>query len=138
MGAQVPELLQADAGDVDDVVGLRDRGRGVVAVAQVRAEGHYELDEVLVEREEAQHSGRGGRLLGVVVVDGCFRGGLGIGGHGFGVEGRDLEDIDGDAALIWRTVKDIFFRAWGCLGSELPLRPVHWGYCTEIDQNAAG
>ena len=37
VAAQVPELLEPNAGDVDDVIGLRDRGHGVISIAQVRA-----------------------------------------------------------------------------------------------------
>ena len=85
----------------------------MVSIAQVRAEGHYKLDEVFVKCEKAQHPRGCGCLLRVMVVNSGFHGGLGVGGHGLGVQGSDLENVDGDTTLIWRTVREISRRFGG-------------------------
>lgn len=77
---EVPELLEADAADVDDVGGQGDRGARVLAVDQLGAQGLGEAGEVLVEGEEADQLGRGvhrrgrGGGLGVGLVDGLLVG----------------------------------------------------------------
>lgn len=48
---QVPELLETDARDVDDVGAQRDGDFGVFAVEELGAEGHVEASQVLVESE---------------------------------------------------------------------------------------
>lgn len=77
---EVPELLEADAADVDEVGGQGDRGARVLAVGQLGAQGLGEAGEVLVEGEEADqlgrgvHRGRGRGGLGVGLVDGLLVG----------------------------------------------------------------
>lgn len=109
---QVPKLLQADAANVDDVCGGDNGGLGIGA-RQTGAQGHDEVEEVLIEGEKAEQALRDlGRLV-------RFRGGGGI-GHG-GVVSRhvlavqvfDLKHIDGDTAAVSAA------RPLGVLGSAL-------------------
>lgn len=97
---EVPELLEADAADINNVGGEGDRGARVLAVGQLGAQGLGEAGQVLVEGEEADqlgrrvHRGRGRRGLGVGLVDGFL-----VGRDGLGVEVADLEEVEGDAAV---------------------------------------
>lgn len=56
---EVPELLEADTGDVDNVGAHGDGHVGVVAIRQLCAEWLVEARQVLVESEETQQAGRG-------------------------------------------------------------------------------
>lgn len=97
---EVPELLEADAADVDDVGREGDRGAGVLAVRQLGAQRLGEARQVLVEGEEADqlgrrvHRGRRRGGLGVGLVDRLL-----VGGDGLGVEVADLEEVERDAAV---------------------------------------
>lgn len=58
MAFEVPKLLEADTGDVDNVGAHGDGHVGVVAIRQLRAKGLVEARQVLVEGEETQQAGR--------------------------------------------------------------------------------
>lgn len=95
---EVPELLQADARDIDNVCAQGDGGVVEVAVLQLRREGLVEAGEVLVEGEQAQQA-----LRGLAVPLGLAEGllaGLLVGGDGLGVEVLDLEEVQRDAAAV--------------------------------------
>lgn len=92
--SEIPELLEADAGNVDNVVGLGNRRLAVRAVWDSGAERQGEAQEIFVESEEADELGR--RLP--------VGGGLGyrlfIGRHALRSQMGDLEDVDRDATLV--------------------------------------
>lgn len=96
---QVPELLQANTRDIYHVVAHGDGHLWHVPVLELRAEGHVEAREVLVEGEQAEHTGRG-----LTVGVGFAEGGLGalllVLADGLVVEGLDFEDVEGDATSI--------------------------------------
>ena len=95
---QVPELLEPDAADVDDV-GRGDDGRLRVRPRQGRAERHDEAQQVLVQREEAEQAR--GHLARLVRLGRRGRGHLGaVGGHVLAVQVLDDVDVDGDAAAV--------------------------------------
>ena len=54
---EVPELLQSDLGDVNNVIRLIDRGFWVRSPWSGSTEWHNEAGEILVEGEESEHSG---------------------------------------------------------------------------------
>ena len=83
MRSQIPELLQTDIGDINNVVGLCDWRSWKVAICENGAEWHDEAGEVFVEREEAEELWCGlaigfGFTLSVLCI-------LLICGHGLGV-----------------------------------------------------
>ena len=99
MAPQIPKLLQPDPGNIYNVVALRYRRVGIRPLAQRRAEGHDEGGEVFVEGKETQELGRRGAFEFGVGDFGRGRG-FGVGGHGFGVEWSDFEDVHGNSAFI--------------------------------------
>ena len=68
--AQVPELLQSHARNIDNIVRLRDGRAGQRPVPQCGAHGQRKVDEVLVEGEEAVQLRWNGSLAfaGMVVL----------------------------------------------------------------------
>lgn len=88
---EIPELSQSDAGDVDDVTGLRDGGFDVRSVFHGGAEGEHEAREVLVECEQREKfTGNGGVLVSYGRIFGYH---VGVLCDSFGVEMRDLKDV---------------------------------------------
>lgn len=99
MALEIPELLEPDAADVDDII-RRDDGRLRVRSAQRRAHRHDEAQEVLVQREQTQQTlGLGGRRLRFV-GEVRFAQRFGVRGHVLGVQVFDFEDVDGDSAAV--------------------------------------
>ena len=99
MRLEVPELLERNAVDVDDVGGQGDGCRGGVgAVGQLGAQRLGEAREVFVESEETKEFG--GRLPVGDGLGGVRFGGFFVGGHGLGVEVTDLEEVEGDASVL--------------------------------------
>lgn len=101
VAAQIPELHQADTADVDDVIRLHDRRLRVWTI-QHRADRVYEIEQILIQREQAEQS-RGNLGLLVAVRR---AGGVDLGlelGHPLAGEVLDLEQIDGDPTVISTT-----------------------------------
>lgn len=96
---EVPELLQADAGDVDNVGAEGDGHVGALAVGELRGKRLAEARQVFVEGEQAE---KARRRLAVGV--GFGKGGIGalafVVGYAFGVEGANLKDVERDAAAV--------------------------------------
>lgn len=98
MALQVPELLQPDPANIDDIVRRHD-GRLGIRPRQRRAQRHDEREQILVQGEEPEHARRHGR--GLVRLG---RGHIGdcsvVRGHVRAVEMADFEHVNGDAAVV--------------------------------------
>lgn len=98
MSSQVPKLLYTHAGDIHDIITLRDRCSGELSIRQRRTQRHDEPREILIQREEAEEFGTGlavGRGLGLGVFGGFL-----VRRHGFRVEVFDFVYVYWDTATI--------------------------------------
>lgn len=99
MPLQIPELLQPNPAHIHDI---RRRHDSCLRVRpfQHRTQRRHEAEQVFVQREQSQQSlGHGGGFLGFLRQ---IRGGHGfvVGGHVFGVQMLDFENVDGDSAAV--------------------------------------
>lgn len=115
VGLEVPELLQSDARDIDDIVGLRDgRYVGIWTVGSGGEEGEGEVGKVLIECEKAEEFCGGlsgiGRRCASDPISRCPFPRMSMGSLQtrrllvrcdiFGVQVAHLKDIDWDTSLV--------------------------------------
>lgn len=101
MGPQIPELLQSDFGNVDNVATLADRRGGIRPIGNGGAERQDKATHVFVQREQAQHFPRDfapadifslGLLVAVRI--------LLVGGQILVLDIGDFEDVDRNPAVV--------------------------------------
>lgn len=91
---EIPELFQANIGNIHNVVGLGNRSLAIWSVGNARAKWHGELDKVFIQREQSYHF-RGNRTRGLCILHGFF-----VCGHALAVQMSYLEDVDGNPTFI--------------------------------------
>lgn len=99
---QIPELLQSDARDVDNIGAQGDGNFGELAVEELGAEGHVETGQVLVQGKQSQETvwrlavglglGESARCADLLILV-----------DGLGVECLDFKDVEGDSATVATT-----------------------------------